>query len=161
VDRFLENWLPGGKFPVDVDGHLELTDNQVWSAILEAAKSSDRPGHVHADRIVGRKHFRVLYSRNPEDFKVSLDPAADIHQATVDEFGTDDVRLDQYKQKGGPPDFPVYCRDERVRSSLTLSSTLGNIPVAAIDYVFVCPDKKKRALAWLKDKKPHILESTA
>jgi HD superfamily phosphohydrolase len=64
---FLSSWLPSGKFLTDIEKHLAMTDNEITSALLEAACDMTKAGHEHARRIVRREHFRVLYQRNPDD----------------------------------------------------------------------------------------------
>ena len=74
-------------------------------------------GHEHAVRILKRQHFKVLYSRNPEDIEKNLDSVSAIYEATCGKFGEDNVRYDKYTQKGSAPGFPVLKQDNRVVSS--------------------------------------------
>jgi len=34
---FMAAWLPEGQFPVEADGHLTYTDNEIWTGIMTAA----------------------------------------------------------------------------------------------------------------------------
>ncbi|MDE0307024.1 MAG: hypothetical protein OXI87_19410 [Albidovulum sp.] len=70
---FLKERLDGGSFSTQIEDHLRLTDNEVTAALLEAARRADKPGHLHADRIVSRNHFRPLYERNPNDIRKNRD----------------------------------------------------------------------------------------
>ena len=46
----------------------------VTSALGDAAFNRDRPGSYRCcERIVRRKHFKVLYQRNPTDIKINLE----------------------------------------------------------------------------------------
>ena len=45
--------------PSSVNRHLRLTDNEVTSELLKAVSRNRRRGHLHADRIVSRRHFKV------------------------------------------------------------------------------------------------------
>lgn len=154
---FMSQWLPGGMFKTNVANHLAMTDNEVGAGLLSAAADSSKPGHDPAKRITFRKHFRVLYERNPEDLKKNARSGTAIFEAAQEKFGHDDVRHDQYVQKGGPHDFPVLMRDRSSVSSLALSKTLQAIPVVAIDYIFVCPEKLPEATKWLDENKTAII----
>ena len=73
---FLEEWLDGGKFSTDLEEHLRLTDNEVTSAIMESSRSAHASGRLHAQRIVGRAHYKLLYERNPSDLHVNPEAGA-------------------------------------------------------------------------------------
>lgn len=154
---FLKEWLPDGMFPVDLDEHLSLTDNEVLSSMRSAAATPGAPGNVHAQRVLGRKHFKVLYERNPLDLKQNPKPGEAIYRAAVEKLGHQDVRRDTYTQKSNWVDFPVLTRDNRVLSSLELSGVLRQLPMVAVDYVMVKPERLPEAKAWLKAEKDQIL----
>lgn len=155
---FLKEWLKEGKFGTSVDKHLEMTDNEVTSAILKAARNSGLKGHDPARRIVNREHFRMLYQRNPNDVAKNPEAGKAIFEAACDKFGSDLVRYDAYKPKGTGIDFGVLARDERIISSLALSDTLKNLPVPAIEFVFVSPVYRKEAHHWLEESRDAIIE---
>lgn len=146
---FLSKWLADGQYSIEIDDHLEMTDNEVLVAIHTAARNADAPGNEPARRIVRREHYAVLYSRRAEDLKVSLDPEKAIYEAAVKEFG-DQVRLDAYRQESQSVDFAVVRSDGSVVSSLQESEILNHIPGAAAGYVFIVPERKSEADAWLK-----------
>ncbi len=154
---FLKKWLPGGFFPVDIEEHLSLTDNEVLSAIAGAARDPGVPGHEEAWRLFARRHFRQLYQRNPSDYAVNPEAGRAIYEAACREFGVDNLRRDSYKQKGGSPDFPVLMRDGRIASSLAVSDALSNLPVVAIDFVFVAPEIRAQAERWLEENRLRII----
>lgn len=156
---FLEAWLPDGKFSTDAEDLLRITDNEVTSELLAAARDASHPGHVHAKRIAERKHFRLLYKRNPEDQKMNRRSNQWIFNAACDRFGDTEVRYDSYLQESNGLDFPVLARDNRIMSSLSLSDTLTRVPIVAIDYVFVSLECRKKAEIWLKDNRKEIIAS--
>lgn len=156
---FLSAWLPNGKFSTDLDGHLEMTDNEVGAALSEAARDPYKPGHDPARRIIRRKHYKELWSRNPVDMKHHPEPGTALFNAAVKEFGPAAVRRDSYSQRGGAPDFPVRCKDGRVVSSLQLSDTLSKIPAVAVDYIFITPDKRRQAEEWRDKNRERILKT--
>ena len=112
-----------------------------------------------ANRIIQRKHFRELYRRNPDDIGEGIDAASAIYKATSERFGANNVRLDQDSKGGGNVEFPVLSRDGRIISSVSLSQILGNLPEAAIDYVFVEPNYRNDAVEWLKRNRRDIIEN--
>lgn len=156
---FLKQQLTEGIFSTGIDDILSMTDNEVTSSILKAARDSDLPGYESARRILHREHFRLLYQRNPVDLKVNKNASRAVFEAACERYGDSMVRFDTYKQRGGGIDFPVYTRDSRVLSSLSLSETLEHIPVVAIDYVFINPEKRADAEVWRDKNLERIISS--
>ncbi len=156
---FLLEWIQGGKLPTTTEEHLSITDNEVISALRAASADPTIPGHKHAEMIINRKHFKVLYELNPNDFKINSDAAVLIAEATEKKFGRDKTRFDSYTEKRELMDFPVLLRDGSVVSSLSLSQALGKLPIVTIDYVFIDPDPDIRdhAEKWLKKNKTDII----
>ncbi|MCP5053187.1 MAG: hypothetical protein GY940_38840 [bacterium] len=128
-------------------------------ALREAGKKSGNRGFRHADRILGRKHFKLLYQRNPEDIKMNPNAVRDIYVKAADTFGKTNIRMDSYESFASSPDFPVQLSDERVTSSLFLSKTLNHIPTAFIDYVCVHPGIYEDTVKWLKENRNNIINS--
>ena len=147
---FLKEWLDGGVFSTDPDAHLKITDNEVTAGFVAAAVADGEPGHVHARRIVERRHFKVLYERNPGDVRINPEAGSAVFDALVEEFGADDIRRDCYQQRSGAPDFPVKLRDDKVVSSLAVSETLNQLPVVSVEYVYAERSRYDRAEKWLQ-----------
>ena len=154
---FLKKWLPGGQFSIAVEDILKVTDVEVTHALRQASMVKNDLGLL-ANRIIQRKHFKELYKRNPEDIGEGIDAAKAIYSAAAEKFGSDNVRLDQDSKSGGTVEFPVLSRDGRIISSVSLSEILGNLPEAAIDYVFVEPRYRDDAVEWLKENRKNIIE---
>jgi HD superfamily phosphohydrolase len=154
---FLKAWLEGGLFSTDLTDHLNLTDNEVMAAILAAARDESRPGHDSARRIVQREHFRTLYQRNPNDVAINPDAAGAIHEAAACNFSADNVQLDTYRERNRPLDFPVSMRDDRIVSCLEVSDTLKNVPIVAVDYVYIAPRFRSKAEQWLQANRDAII----
>jgi len=151
---FLAAWLPEGKFQTDVDGHLRLNDNDVLTAIAAAAGDPEAPGHDPARRIRKREHFRVAYVRQPED---PLGATKAIAAAAADHFGPEQVRYGASPRRPDPPDFPVRERDGNSYSSLSLSDVLRTLPASRDEYVFVAPELRDQAKAWIKNEHERII----
>jgi len=154
---FLVNWLSSGKFSVELEDHLRMTDNEVLVALGEAARDPDAPGHDAARRIMERKHFRLLYQFTPSDRKVNLEATDGIFAAVCDKFGASAVRRDSYLQRNAPLDFPVRMDDGTLESCLELSTTLNDVPGANVDYIFISPDHCVEAQAWLRKERKTII----
>jgi hypothetical protein len=151
LKAFLADWLKGGTFSTSLDDHLNLTDNEVMSAILAAASNPGLPGHAAAKAIVDRDHYRLVYQRNPNDVAVNPEAALEIGRKLAGLFNDTNVYYDAYKERSHQMDFPVIAHDGRVLSSLALSDTLRNLPVVAVAFVFIAPRHRKHAEQWLKE----------
>ena len=147
---FLKDWLKDGRFPTTIERHLKLSDNEITSAVLQAARSDGKSGHLHASRIINREHFKVIYERNPRDIEINPEAGKAVYEALSNKFGQDNFRADRYTQQGGAPDFPVKLRDDQVVSSLAKSKALNDMPVVSVDYVFGERSTLDQAKRWLK-----------
>jgi len=58
LKEFLEEWLKGGRFSIQLEDHLRMTDNEVMSAIYQASANPEATAHKPALRITERQHFR-------------------------------------------------------------------------------------------------------
>ena len=157
LKEFLQAWLPAGRFPTDLSQHLETTDNEVTSGLLEAARGSQSTGHESARRIAARQHFKVAYERNPNDLNLHPDPRKALYEATLEHFGSTRVRRDAYTEKGRALDFPVLLRDRGIAPSLRVSEALNRIPVVAVDYILVAPEIREEVMEWIKGNREMTL----
>ncbi len=155
---FLLQWLPGGRFSTDPERHLALTDNEVTAAIREAAGASTKAGHDPARRIVLREHFKEVYSRNPADVAVNPEAGKAIFDALSAEFGPEYFRRDEYRPKGGSPDFPVKLKDGRIVSSLAISDALNHVPPAAFERIFADPARRGEIQSWLERNRTRVIQ---
>lgn len=157
LQDFLKEWLDGGRFKTSITSLLSMTDNDVLVAMAEASREPNHPGHEWASRIAERRHFRLLYQRNPADVIENPDAAEAVYDAAYSEFGKEKVRFDRYFQRGTPSDFPILTRDGRITSSILLSKVIPEIPVVAFEYVFVSPEVRERADDWLENNREKII----
>jgi HD superfamily phosphohydrolase len=154
---FLKKWISNGYLPVTLDKHLKLTDNEVTAELQKAARDENHPGHDPARRIINREHFRLLYHRNPDDFHKNPNAAKAIYDAACNKFGAENVRHDPYEQKKSVLDFPILDNDGRIVSSQAKSVTLKNVPIVAVDHVFISPKYRKDAKDWLEQNREIII----
>lgn len=150
---FLSVWLPDGRFPTDVPGHLALTDAEVTVAMRDAARDAGAPGHDPARRIIERDHFRVIYQRLPADgsFEVGA-----LYEAARERYGEENVRYGGSPRRGDA-DFPVRNRDGSVVPVVSLSPVLAELPVSRNEYVFAAPEVRDDGEAWLSSERERII----
>jgi HD superfamily phosphohydrolase len=164
---FLVEWLAkgslfsGGTFSTKIEEHLQVTDNEVNSALLVASRDPRAPGHEAARRIIARKHFRVLYERNPTDVMLHSNPGEVIANAAIKKFGEKSIRYSKPKIKDIAGDFPVKTRDGRITPAISVSEVLAKLKPVAIDYVFIDPESLQSAKQWLVNGRQGILEAAA
>ena len=143
---FLKEWCSDGFFSTDLDRYLEMTDNKITDVLWKAAFAKNERGHAHARRIVRREHFKLAYRIKPEDMKINLQSGKQIFESLESEFGEELFRYDHYRQKNNAVDFPLRMSDGDIVSSLSLSTTLKNIPTVVVDHVYAdrsCVDEAR------------------
>jgi uncharacterized protein len=155
---FLSEWLDGGRFPVDTARHLELTDNEVWAAMLDAARNSSARGHTAAQAIVERKHFKMLYERTRPDAEVLPKPERAVFAAAAAKFGSDRVRVKESLDTNKTLDFPVQLGDSS-KQALEVSDVLFRLPVVATGYVFVDREIVVEAKKWWEQVRGEVITS--
>lgn len=155
---FLRDWLPKGVFSTDLIGFLEMSDVEVTAALRTALRDQGGLRH-HADRIMGRGHYRRLYTANPEDRMVNPEAGEAIFEALGEHFDPEHFRHDRYTQKGGAPDFPVLMDDRAPSSSLAVSAVLKHLPIISVDCVFVARSVEEEAESWLDDNRQEVIRS--
>jgi len=139
LKQFLMEWLPDGKFSVDLTDHLRLTDTEVISAMRMAANNKSVAGHTPARRIMQREHFKRVAEITDADRDIDPDSTELLSTELKDMFGPTAVFTDQYTQKGKGIRFPVLTRDGDIEWSTALSPTLKQVPTFTVEYVFVDP----------------------
>lgn len=155
---FLRLWLPGGKFDTSVNGHLKLTDNEVTSAMRNAAADPSDKAHDPARRIIRRDHFRRVYARNPDDIKINPMAGHAIAKALSEHLGAENVRHEFQSPKGGAPDFPVKMPDGRIVSALSASETLPMLPSPSVDFVYVDKQRVQKAREYIAARRDEVLK---
>lgn len=149
---FLKEWLEGGMLPSTVQEHLRLTDNEVHTAMREAAEKMDAPGHVHAKRILNREHFKRLVDFAPATIRSESDRIDNIYASLKQEFGEDNLWLHKSIDHKDPQQFPVLLKNGRSESSVVHSPVLRSYPKLAFAFILINPDHRERASQYLKEK---------
>ena len=150
LQDFLSIWLKDGQYPSELKEFLKITDNEITAEICLAARDTANKGYEPADRIVSRKHFKIMYQRNPDDLKKYPEPGKAIHEKAQKEFGQKALKHDAYLKEGAITSFPVRDNDGRILSSHDISRT--------IDFVFIDPKKRDDAKKWLGENRENILK---
>jgi uncharacterized protein len=161
---FLTAWLPNGRFSADPAEHLRQTDDEVIVAMRRAASNPDEPGHDAARRFMQREHFRLLYEPDPADLALVVSPGEAIAEAASAEveIGPDSIRYDAVLGKAGAsPDFSVLRRNGELVAGVSLSRVIPTVPAAAVEFVFVAPEKLDAAQTWLDASKAAVLGRVA
>jgi uncharacterized protein len=138
---FLEQWLPGGKFPINQGEFLNLSDSDVLLGLRDAANDASSKLHELSQRISQRKHFRTVYQMvSPHKTKCPT-IHEDLTAFAVKEFGKEVIRSDAYPPKSEANDFLVITDENSPPvSSLTVSSVIPNVPTFEIGLIFAHPD---------------------
>jgi len=155
---FLKEWLPNGMFSIDIEEHLDLTDNEISAAFLKAAVKPSAKGHDHAQRIVLHNHFKRLYIPSRDDLRINPEAGTAVFHAAEKEFGPESIRYDRYAEKGQVYEFPVFSTENSTVSSTSRSQVLGSMPLASVDCVFVDRRVLKEAIGWLEQHKTSIIQ---
>lgn len=134
---FLQAWLPDGRFSLDLDVHLAMTDNEVLAEMQKAATDEGHPGHVDARRIMFREHFKLLYTPARDELARNDQGAHQVFEAAVERYGEDNVRFDRYAKGAGSSEFPVLQSNGKSGSSTSVSDVLARVPEASTHHVFV------------------------
>jgi HD superfamily phosphohydrolase len=162
LEDFLKNWLDGGQFSVNLEDHLNMTDNEVLTAMRIAARDPAALGHDSARRIIERDHFKLAYDRTPDEMNIFQNAGEAIGAALKQKYGAENVLTYSGGGGGGNVDFPVRLYDGRIESSLTLSPTLRSLPATRTDRVWVEPSIVGNARNWLNDdRRKQILQDAA
>ena len=152
---FLREWLPKTDFLNDIETFLGLSDIEVLEAIRRKAKK----GSDSATRIAERQHFKVVYSRNPDDHRVNDNAVEAVSGVLGDRYGKDNVKVDIYLPDDSDVVFPVVRPDGRIVSSVEASNLLLQVPPAAVGFVFVEPSIRDHARRFLVASLKEILGS--
>jgi len=155
IAEFLAEWL--GIYPVELEGHLRLTDYEVLAAVASAAEAPGSTGHAAARRIARREHVRAVYQRNAIDDRVAPDATSRVGRALGAEFGSEMVRTWIAPRGAETVDFPVVLESGEVSAARRESATFRDVGPEHVGYVFIDPTIRVEAVRWLALAKRAIL----
>ncbi len=151
LKSFLKEILPEGVYPTELKGFLALTDNEMLTRIRTAACDASCAGHVSALRIHRRQHFKKVYDAMAQDFAQNASALDDLANALGKQIGPANVLVDRIaKATAITADFPIRSND-RIYSAKGQSMILEKLPKATTGYLFVAPEFKNKACAWIHE----------
>lgn len=156
---FLSQYLETGLYSTDAGNHLSITDAEITVALRNAAKDPLLPGHVHANRIVQRRHFKKLRTINKDDLQINSSAGQVLHKALAEHFGVEQVKRNAYN-KNKQTDMPVLRSDGQVVPASSMSEVFRQTPQPNYDYIFVDNALRVQAAKWLEANRIRILENS-
>ncbi len=95
---FLRKFLPGNAFPSDAAKYLELDDDVVSRALVEADRDHSCAGHDEASMMLHRGHYRRAYELFRRQLRSDPTLFADLSSEVKAKFG-DDVRTHEPRKE--------------------------------------------------------------
>lgn len=157
LKEFLQSWLDGGRFPIENDGHQAISDSDILVAMKKSLNGKSS-GWQAADRIVNRRHFKLIYEKGATDSDINPDADLVIFASCQAKFGVENVRHDAYVQKQSSVEFPVLLYDGRTDSSLNVSESLKQVPLVSVGFVFGVPEKADEMKQWVNANRDGLLK---
>jgi HD superfamily phosphohydrolase len=173
--EFMKTLYGPGGYKFDAAFHLSQTDNEVLAAMRVATKDESISGSTSARFILGRGHFRRVYTRNPSDEalveskiragelvpsseQTDLSPAYFLTEQLNNVFGKNNIHYDKYFQSTNSSVFPVLMPDERIETSTQVSEVIRSIPLTKVTYIFASPALVENVNGWLAKNRVTVLE---
>jgi uncharacterized protein len=159
LKAFLKQILSGGVYPTDLNEFVGMTDNEILGKIREAAKGSSHAGHEQAQCLYGRRHFKKAFHSTVQDCSKNPNILSLISEGLSLYLGEGNVMKDDIdKGTSSKSDFPIRTDEARIISAHGESKVLTSLPVATTGYVFVKPDLRDKACAWVKENLKVLLK---
>jgi HD superfamily phosphohydrolase len=173
--EFMKAHYGKSNYKLDVDFHMQQTDNEILSAMRRACKGPGMNGHLHAKAILERQHFRRVYEKNPTDetsiskalAKGAIAPKANqtdlsagffLYGAIKRKFPKGAVFFDSYNQSSNPTAFPVLMSDGRIEDAGSLSTVLRSLPLTNVTYIFAEPSIASEVAEYIGKHRSRLLE---
>jgi len=155
---FLKEWLADGRYSPDDSGQVDLTDDEVYSALWENAGTENGELTEYAKRIIERQHFKFVFRPDPARGKLAPIDRQRVYEALADEYDEENVRQAHVPPKEQVLDFPVQCEpSNEVASARGLSQLIETLPALSVDFVYVAPGQSDEAKKWLERSLDEIL----
>lgn len=145
-------------YPVEIDEFLKITDNEILVEIFNALRNNKGRKHKEANKILNRKHYKLLDSITFDDQKKKMDALNVIFGEARKKFGEDNLKRDEEEKGGGAEDFPVLTRTGRIVSSISHSKVLREVPFAQAKYIFASREIINEAKKWLEQNREELLK---
>lgn len=145
---FLVEWLPNKRFTGDAEQLLSLTDNEV-NAALYHSQGCGNASSVHAQRIVRRNHFKVVYAPAWNAAEIGGGGVKSVYRELIIKFAESSLRMDHFVEKSQMRDMPVLVNGDSTVSSINLSELLGMPLVAAVSRIYADGSIYEQVMNWL------------
>lgn len=157
LKEFMKHWMEisGIKELTDI---IELTDNDILSAMQKCAKERDSKLKELADRILNRDNFKEAYSICKDDVAIRKDAGDVIIARLNSNFPLEELYYDHYTSKAGKNVFPVIMRDGKIEVSTYQSNVLQHIPEITLDTIYANPKLVNDVSNWIKVNKDNMLK---
>ena len=139
---------------------LNYSDSEIYSMMCTASRDSSKAGHEFASRILSRRHFRVLYSRNKFDDVKNEKSFELVKDALLKEFSDKSIVPIDKPPKKKDLEFLVDTHDKGVCYASDVSDILTNIPSSGLQCIYVEPEILGKAKDWLENNIEKILRSS-
>ncbi len=159
LKQFLQGWLEDGKFPSDWRKLVRLTDDEILVAVREALSGDDSGLASRAARIIGRKHYRTVYSLAAPHKKKNPDFLQSVFDLVGSKFGGDMVAVDSYGPKHEATDFWVAMDSGDLQLAAAVSGVLAAVPQIETGFVFADQSIASDAQQLIKSSFASILSS--
>jgi len=156
---FLSKWLPEGRFSIDTEKHLEISDSNVLASIRGDFFDLASPRYRFARRLLCREHFKRFYEASQTDKAGGkLQPGKVIAEAAIEKFGQDNIRYDYAVPKSAAPVFPVLKFDRVIEPSQQCSQILAKMPQIIVDNVYCEGNVRNDTISWRDENKNRLLQ---
>jgi len=145
-------------FPTKANDFLNYSDSVIMSDIQRSARESSVTGHKVAQRIINRKHYKLIYELNPQDVEENPDALRVIYKSLAEKYGENKIIIDEYEEKGGILDFLVIDRNKQIFRARAVSDLLVKVPRVSIGLIFADREIIEEARQWLEENKLNILK---
>ncbi len=122
--RYLVMLFGERQYPISPRGHLDWTDNEVYTQLRKAARTPATAGHEWARRIIERDHHTLICSVSIERWAKEKGPIQEAVHKMKKNFGADNIMLIERNKEAAVEDFPVQMQGDEIRNSVLLSKPL-------------------------------------
>ena len=152
---FLEGWLPGGTYSIDLNEHLKLTDNEVTAGSSLHAADAASVSHQHANAIMNRHHFKQLYVAR-DYFDSEKSEAIDELEVVCRRKYGEDVCVLAKPVRFTASQVTVRRRDDSLVAFDTYSDMAPARLNSKLRFILIRPDLHSDALRWIGIEKKRL-----
>ncbi len=95
LQDFLKEFLVGSRFPNNLHDYLELNDSTILAKLHEASRDASESGHLPAELILARNHFRCVHEVTAADRERDHELFDKLEREIERRFGKENCRFDE------------------------------------------------------------------